>query len=115
MALPANTNSCILSLLTTTGTAGAVTSAGPTTAATAYHLATGRAKTHWDNRFLERTLCILLGAVDTPNPNLFILTSNPSRCTPFTFGAVGDSRFWFDSMCIGRSLVSATAPVGTYG
>ena len=84
------------------------------TAVATYQLASDHYKTHWDNG-LERALCILLGAVDTPNPNLFILTSKPSRCTPFTLGTVGDRRFWFDSTGIDRSLFLATLPVETYG
>lgn len=117
MAFPANTNSCILSLLTTTGAGagtGAALMAGPTAAIT-YQLATNEEETHWDSRLLERALCILLGAVDTPNSNLFVLTRKPSRCTPFTLGAVGDCRFWFSSTGIGRSLVSVATPVETYG
>jgi len=88
--------------------------AGPTAAIT-YQLATNVEETHWYCRLFERALCILLGTVDTPKPNLFVLTSKPSRCTPFTLGTVGDSRFWFNSMGIGRSLVSVTIPVETYG
>jgi len=112
MAFPANTNSCILSLLTTTGAAGAVTMAGRTAVAT-YQLASDQCKTHWDHG-LERALCILLGAVDTPDPNLLILTRNPCRSTLFTLWVVGDGRFWFDSMSIDRSLVSVTTLVETY-
>lgn len=86
--------------------------AGRTAVAT-YQLASDQYKTHWDNG-LERALCILLGAVDTPNSNLFILTRNPCRSTLFTLWVVGDGRFWFDSMGIDRSLVSVTTLVETY-
>ena len=85
------------------------------TAAITYLLAINEEETHWYCWLFERALCILLGAVVTSNPNLLILTSKSCRNTLFTFGLVGERRFWIHSMGMGRSLVSATITAETYG